>query len=219
MKYLGNPQSGSQAGTTASRNRNGQYLRSRAIPVNPRSTAQGQQRSRMSAAAATWRTLTAAQRAGWSDLAAGFHRKDSLGQDYTPTGFQMYCSVSNNLLNAGSSMLTDAPALSTPAALTSATITTTAGTLSVAYTVTPLATGVKLLVFASPQRSAGRAYEGDFRLIGVSTAAQASPFNALSGYTAKFGAPVVGNRIFFSLVASVGGFLSGPLNTSVVVTA
>jgi hypothetical protein len=36
-----------------------------------------------------------------------------------------------------------------------------------------------LFLFASPQRSAGRNYESDYRLIKVSTAAQASPLVAL----------------------------------------
>ena len=217
MKYLGSPQSGSQAGTTASRNRNGQYLRSRAIPVNPRSAKQGVVRARLASSAAIWRTLTSDARAGWADLAASFHRKDSLGQDYTPTGFQMFCSVNNNLTACSASVLTAAPALVTPPALLTATVTLTAASFSIAYTATPLAANTYLMAFASPQRSAGRAFEGDFRLIKVSTAAQASPMVILSEYTARFGVPVVSNRIFLSLVTMNGGFCSGPLVTSAVV--
>jgi hypothetical protein len=219
MKYLGVPQSGSQAGVTASRNRNGQYFRSRAIPVNPRSASQGQVRARLSANSATWRTLDAATRAGWTDLASSFHRKDALGQDYTPTGFQMFVSVNNNRLNAGDAVVAAAPALVTPPALLTAVATTVAGTLSVAYTATPLAAGNRVFAFASPQRSAGRAFESDLRLISVSAAAAASPLNLLSAYTAKFGAPVLTNRIFFSLQVYAGGFMSGPIITSVVVSA
>jgi hypothetical protein len=217
MKYLGAPQSGSQANLTASRNRNGQYIRSRAIPVNPRSAKQGAVRARLAASAAIWRTLTADGRAGWADLAAGFHRKDSLGQDYTPTGFQMFCSVNNNLIACSLAGITAAPALVTPPSLTSATVTLTAASFSIAYTVTPLAASTYLMAFASPQRSAGRAFEGDFRLISFSTAAQASPMIILSPYTSRFGVPVVGNRIFLSLVTMCGGFVSGPLITSAVV--
>jgi hypothetical protein len=76
-----------------------------------------------------------------------------------------------------------------------------------------------LAVFASPQRSAGRAFEGDFRYVLLSTAAQASPVNPLAAYSAKFGVPVIGNRIFFSLVSISLGFESAPLITSIVVTA
>lgn len=219
MKILDVPQSGSTGGTTSSRNRFGQYRRTRAIPVNPGTPSQGQSRGRMSANAAAWRTLTDAQRAGWSALGESMVRTDSLGQTYTLTGFMAYCSVNNNLLNIGSAVVSAAPALVTPSALTSATVTTTGGTLSIAYTATPLPAGAKLHVHAGPGRSAGRGYEGDYRLVFTSAAAAASPADVLAGYTAKFGAPVVGQKIFFSLQVSVGGFLSGPLIVSKVVTA
>jgi hypothetical protein len=173
----------------------------------------------MSVNAATWRTLAGDVRAGWTDLGLSMVRHDSLGAAYTLTGFQAFCSCNNVLAAAGTALITAAPSLVTPAGLLTATITTTGGTLSLAYTATPLGTGVKLCVFASPQRSAGRAFEGDFRQIYVSTAAAASPVNLLTAYTSKFGAPVVGNRIFFSLVCSIGGFESGALITSVVVTS
>jgi hypothetical protein len=51
----------------------------------------------------------------------------------------------------------------------------------------------------------------------ISTAAQASPLVILAEYTAKFGVPVTGNRIFLSLVAISLGFESGALITSAVV--
>lgn len=217
MKVLTAPQSGSQAGTTASRNRFGQYLRTRATPVNPSTGAQGLVRARMSANSAAWRLITSAQRAGWADLGLSMVRSDSLGQSYTLQGNQAYASVNNNRLLSGLAVVSDAPALTTPAVITSATITLTAASLSIAYTPTPMPAATYLAVFASPQRSAGRSYESDFRFIKLSAAAGASPLVALTEYTAKFGVPVVGNRIFFSLVAINLGFESGPFITSAVV--
>lgn len=217
MKILDVPQSGSLAGQTSSRNPFGQYRRTRAIPVNPNTTQQGVVRARMSANAAAWRTLTGAQRAGWSDLGASMTRTDSLGKTYTMNGFMAYCSVNNNNVAAGNATVADAPALVTPATILTATITLTAAALSVAYTVTPLAAGSRLFSFVSPQRSAGRAFEGDYRLLAVSAAAAASPANLYAAYVAKFGLPVVGNRIFFSFTTYLTGFQSGPLVTSAVV--
>lgn len=147
------------------------------------------------------------------------HRTDALGQSYTLTGFQAFVSVNNVLDVCGSATVSDAPALATPTALVTATATTTGGTLSIAYTPTPMPTNTKLIVRASSQRSAGRAYEADYRVLAVTAAAAVSPYNALAAYTAKFGVPVVGNRIFFSLTAMLGGFESGSLVTSIVVTA
>ena len=171
----------------------------------------------MSANAAAWRTLTGAQRAGWGDLGLSMSRTDSLGQAYTLNGFMAYCSVNNLKEAAGDASVADAPSLSTPATLLTTTITLTSASFSIAYTPTPLPTGTRVFVFCSPQRSAGRAFEADYRLIQVSAAAAASPANALAAYTARFGVPVTGNRIFISLVSYFGGFASGPLLTSAVV--
>jgi hypothetical protein len=217
MKILDVPQSGSQAGTTSSRNRFGQYRRTRAIPVNPRTTQQGAVRARMAANAALWRTLTTGQRSAWSDLALSMNRSDSLGQTYDFTGFMAFVSVNNNNAAAGNAGVVVAPSLVTPPTILTAVVTLTAVAFGVAYTVTPLGTGNRLFTYVSPQRSQGRNFEGDFRLLAVSAAAAASPTDILAAYTAKFGVPIVGNRVFLSMRTYSLGFLSGPLTTSAVV--
>lgn len=217
MKYLGNPSSGSQAGTTASRNRFGQYFRTRAIPVQPSTPQQLVQRARMSTNSAAWRALTDTQRAGWESLGAGITRTDALGQTYTLNGFMAYCSINNNKLDAGDAVVADAPAIVTPPTLLTAVITLTAAAMSIAYTATPLAAGVRLFSFISPQKSAGRSFNGDYRLIAVSAAAAASPANVYAAYIARLGVPVVGNRIFFMLQTYQAGFIGSPFAVSQLV--
>jgi len=217
VKFLDSPRSGSYQGLTSSRNRFGQYVRTRATPVNPNSGAQGTVRNRMALNAAAWRDLSDVQRAGWTSLGLAMSRTDSLGQTYALTGFQAYCSVNNNNLAAGNAVVSAAPALITPTGLLTATITLTAAALSIAYTPTPLGTGIRLFSFASPQRSAGRNFEADFRLIAVSAAAAASPANIFTAYSARLGTPVVGNRIFFSFQLYEGGFTSGAMIISQLV--
>jgi hypothetical protein len=217
MKFLDVPRSGSHASITSSRNRFGQYVRNRATPVNPNTPAQANQRARMSTNAAGWRALTDAQRAGWLSLGAMISRTDALGQTYTLNGFMAYCSINNNLLQAGDSIVSAAPALTTPPDLITATVTLTAAAFSIAYTATPLAAAVRLYVFASPQNSAGRKFNGDYRLIAVTAAAAASPANVLAAYTAKFGVPVAGNRIFMSLGTQQAGFRGSPFQVSQIV--
>jgi hypothetical protein len=219
MKILDVPQSGSVGGVTSARNKYGQYRRTRAIPVNPNTTYQGAQRTRFASLTAGWSALTAAQRAGWASLATSLTRTDSLGQSYTMSASQCYMSVNMTRLDAGDAVVSDAPAKVSPVALLTGVVTTTGGTLSLAYTATPQPTGGRVFVYASPQRSPGRSFEGDYRLVHVSAAAAASPANLLASYTARFGAPIVGNKIFFSVQTYLSGFLSGPLATSVVVTA
>jgi hypothetical protein len=211
MKFLGEPRSGSYAGQTSSRNRFGQYVRNRSTPVNPNSVPQGNVRARLSNNAAAWRALTDVQREGWISLGLSITRSDSLGQSYNLTGFQTYCLINNNKLAAGDAIVSAAPALTDPGTLLTATVTLTSAAFSIAYTTTPLATGVRLFVFASPQRSAGRYFEGDYRLIAVTAAAAASPFVVFTTYSARLGTPVTGNKIFISLVLYVSGFQGPPL--------
>jgi hypothetical protein len=62
--------SGSTGGMTASRNRGGLYLRSRAIPVNPNSSRQAIVRAALGTLVQRWnQTLTAAQRGDWENYA------------------------------------------------------------------------------------------------------------------------------------------------------
>jgi hypothetical protein len=167
--------------------------------------------------AQAWGDLTDNQRAGWASLGAQVQRTDSLGQTYDLTGLGAFCMININNLDAGNAVVDDAPAVISPAGLLTAVITTTGGVLSVAYTATPLAAGTRLFTYASPQRSQGRNFENDLRLIAVSAAAAASPANILAAYSARFGAPVVDNKIFFSFQVYDGGFLSAPLLKSTVV--
>lgn len=217
MKILDVPQSGSVGGVTSSRNRNGQYRRTRANPVNPASSYQAAVRARMQLNSDAWKALTATQREGWAALGAQYVRYDSLGQAYDLTGFQAYCSVNNNRLQAGDAVLADAPLFAPPAPISTVTPTVTSASFSVAFTPTPLGAGERIFISCSPMRSAGRTFESDFRLITVGGAASTSPSNILAAYQARFGTPVTGSRIFVSVQRYLNGFLSQPIVTSNVV--
>lgn len=217
MKFLDVPKSGSLAGQTFSRNRFGQYARTRATPVNPNTSFQATVRARLALNAAAWRALTDVQRAGWTSLGLQMSRTDSLGQVYNLTGFGAYCSVNNNNLAAGNAVVSAAPTFATPTGIVTATPTLTSAAFSIAYTVTPLAAGARLFVYTSPQRAAGRNFEADYRLIFVSAAAAASPANVFSAYQARLGTPVTGNRIFMSLTVYQSGFESTPFLVNQIV--
>lgn len=217
MKYLGDTQSGSHGGTTASRNTFGQYYRRRAVPVQPRSSAQIAVRARLANNAAGWRGLTDVQRADWKSLGDQISRSDALGQSYTLNGFLAYILVNNNKLAAGDATVSTPPTLTDPGTLASITLTLTSASFSVAYTATPLGAGIRAFIFASPQLSAGRAFNGNYRLISVTAAAAASPANILTAYSAIFGTPVTGNRIFLSAQLYETGFLGAPFAINQVV--
>lgn len=217
MKLLTESRSGSYQGLTFSRNRFGQYLRSRAIPVNPRSTLQTTVRSRLSNNAAAWRLLTDAQRAAWAALGSLIVRTDSLGQSYNLTGFQAYVLVNNNKLAAGDAVVATPPTYVDPGTVATVTLTLTSAAFSVAYTPTPAGTATRLFIYMSPQVTAGRSFQGDLRLVTVTAVNAASPSNVLAAYTARFGAPVTGNKIFVNVVLYTTGFLGTPFKVGQVV--
>jgi hypothetical protein len=101
---------GSIGGVTFSRNRYGSYARKRVVPVNPNTTAQIRARSDFQTAATSWRALTDADRAAWTNYAAATPIIDRLGATVYLTGMQAYMSVTGiyRSLNtaAGSTLVT-----------------------------------------------------------------------------------------------------------------
>ena len=92
---------------------------------------------------------------------------------------------------------------------------------TIAYTTTPLATGVKLAIFATRQLSAGISFQprGAYKLVMVTAAAAVSPANILTAYNALFGALVAGKKVLIRAVPiSSTGVAGVPSNTSVVIT-
>lgn len=94
MLILDVPQSGSVAGVTSSRNRFGQYRRTRAIPVQPRSPKQTSNRAIFTSASSAWRLLSSSLQTAWNDYAAGITRTSPIGSSYQPTGASLFVGSS-----------------------------------------------------------------------------------------------------------------------------
>jgi len=129
MKYLPGLMvgelSGSAGNTTASRNRNGAFLRTRVMPVNPNTALQSAVRANLQGNAQNWKALTDAQRAGWTALGLLIVRSDSLGRTYTLTGLQAYISINQTLFQLGVAQVSSAPAYTSPANLLTVAVTAT----------------------------------------------------------------------------------------------
>lgn len=218
MKYLGPPQSGSQAGTTASHNRAGQYFRNRRTPVTPtRTPKQGVLRAAFGSVSSVWQTLTSATQAAWTGFAAGYPVVDSLGQSVVLTGHQYFVGVNTSLLNAGQSLISTPPANTTLNPVAPASIyADDAGAVMLFYT--PPVSGDYVLAAASKVLSGGRFFNKAFSQFGVdSTSAGVQDIS--DQYAVQFGAPIAGKRIFGRLVAvNSSGMSASPVivNTSVM---
>jgi hypothetical protein len=217
MKILTDPRSGSYQGLTASRNRNGQYVRTRAIPVQPRTNFQSTIRSQLSANSAAWRALTALQMAAWASLGLQMIRSDSLGQRNTLTGSQTHNSINMVLGQYLQPYNADAPLLTTPSDV--ATVVISAASLGPAMTVTT--TGEPLSgfigIYAAPPVTAGRTFIQGFRLI-LTAAVGGSPYNVLSAWTGRFGTLISGQKCAFIIRTMQDGFESLGAPASAVAT-
>ena len=185
------------AGTTASHNRAGQYLRNRRAPVQPVGTGRKAFIQQAFGAASTnWASLSVANQAAWTSYAAGHPITDALGQSITLTGQQMYVAVSVQLQNCGQSQPTVPPVSSSVFAAGSPTFTVvSAGAITLTPTGTGGASDFLLYSFAAPV-SGGVLFQKTFWQAGHVAGNSTSAIVATTAYHTQFGTPAVGQRVF-----------------------
>lgn len=128
--------SGSVGGMTASRNRGGMYLRSRAIPTDPNTFSQQIARALLGFISNAWAGLTDAQREAWALYAANVPKIDALGDSISLSGQQWFVACNTVRLRAGKPVVEDGPTTYTRAGLTPPVITAADDTPQVAFTFT-----------------------------------------------------------------------------------
>jgi hypothetical protein len=216
--------SGSLAGVVASHNRGGSYFRRRTVPVKSTTTYATNAKARLAAASSAWRTLTAAQRFSWETWAQTNPVVDRLGEKRILTGQQAYIQLNVRILFIGGTQILVPPVIGGPNALTSVTLTADIGSgdFEVAFTPTPLATGLSAWVRAAVVNSAGITFvQNLYKLCVVSAAAQASPLTLDTDIESRFGTLIVGQQVFVAVhvMRRADGQLSQPaLSRAIVVS-
>ena len=219
MKKLDVPQSGSQASTVASRNRFGQYNRTRAMPTQPRTPRQIEIRSLMAAGSQAWRELTDFARASWNSYAGTVTRIDSLGQTVYPTGHQVFVGLYILFNDVGlASGLPSIPIESPPAAVVVLDTELDDSPYATIEIDAVLTANLVLQLESSPPVSAGVSYNKDYRFLAVYDSDTAGVVNILSALEAKWGSLTAGQRYFFRLtLVTLTGGPSNPTEYSLVV--
>jgi hypothetical protein len=216
MKYLGEPKSGSQAGTTASRNRFGQYYRNRRAPVQPRTAAQLAVRDYLTTNTKAWGTLTNAQRAAWAAYASAHPTVDSLGSSITLTGAQMFVGVNALALAAGQATQTAPP--SGAAVATPSFVFAFSGAANFDLVITDENPGT-VIVYSSPPVSSGVNFNGDFRIVSITDApGPGDDLCTASQLTAKWGTLVAGQKFIFKVRSVLAGNRSSFASGEVVLS-
>lgn len=92
---------GSIGGSVYSRNRSGSYIRNRTKPINVNSTNQTAVRDRFGSIASDFQTLDRAGALAWTQYAALLPRFNALGEEYIPSGKQIFIETNLNLQVVG----------------------------------------------------------------------------------------------------------------------
>lgn len=199
---------GKIGGHVASRNRSGAYFRTKVTPVNPKTVYQQNARNLLASMSQAWRSLTQAQRDAWNQAVSDFARTDVFGDLRNPTGKNLFNLLNVNLLNSGSSAITDPPlpVATPPIVAASATIAVGTSQFNVAFTGVGGASDF-IHVWATDPLSPGVSYaKNRLRFIASLAGNTASPAAIWAAYVARFGSPTVGQKVIVQLVgvASTG---------------
>jgi len=209
-------------GSVFSKNRYGGYVRTKVTPVNPQTTAQQNARNRLSANSQAWRGLTEDQRQAWIAAAANFPFTDIFGNAKILSGQALYVKLNTNASLVGGTPISDPPLPQALSAIESLTVTAADGTpaVSIAYSIPTATLNEKLAIFVTPMITPGRNFvKNEFRFLTSIAATATSPFNALSDYTALFGAPVADQKLFVRalIINSITGQAGTPLQAQTIV--
>jgi len=224
--FIAGPVAGQVSGrigsTVFAKNRSGSYIRQGTVPITSTTSYAMAAKARMTAATQAWQLLTAGQRLAWAEWANANPTVNRLGQQIHLTGHAAFVGIFCRLTAAALSTLTTPPILPAPAPLVTCTFDADIGPgdFDLTYTATPLGAAEYLWLEACVVDSAGINFVQNLkRFIGISAAAQASPFEQQSLVEARFGTLEVDNivHMFVYTFSSVTGLLSAPLRVQATV--
>jgi hypothetical protein len=218
---------GKLGGQVASKNRSGNYVRTKVTPSNPQTAFQMQARAKLGSLSQGWRDLTESEKLAWNNAVDMFQKTDIFGDLRKPTGKNLFTGFNLNRFNvAATSVLRTPPSSPTPirpviglvAEIDLATpefqVEATLGTIA-----TPV-TGQVMIIEATAPMSAGAFYaKNNFRQIAtvaITTGATAG-MDILSAYQTRFGTIQAGFNYFVrvKIVSSITGEASPVFQTQV----
>ncbi len=178
-------------------------------------------RSYLTAAARGWAGLTEAQRQAWIATAGALQSNPRLGLSGVLTGNNLYTKVFCNLSRIGSLPVSDPPVIPTfnPLPVTAVEATWTGGTtfkLDLTTTASP-PDGTNLR--AAPPCSAGRYSPPGMVILGTTGSPIANKIDITSLYTARYGTPLEGQKLFVAVNQQTNGITDIPVLFSCIVPA
>lgn len=182
---------GKLAGSVASKNKGGNYLRTKAIPINPKTSYQSKQRGFLSDLAKAYQTtLTAAQQTAWTNYGKSTDAKSVFGSSLILSGIAAFIQINQIILTAGGTTILNPPINRfVPSVLSASLVANHTGPLlTLTFTPEPLTGTQVLYVWSTPLLSAGISnFNSQLRFI-TATAPVAGVLEAHTEWIARFGA-------------------------------
>jgi len=188
--------SGKLGGHVFARNRGGAYMRTKVTPTNPNTSVQSAVRSAFASISSAWSSLTTSQRKSWNTAVNLFKKTDVFGDIKVPSGKALFQRLNSNLNSKSIARIDVAPQ---PKEVLTAEITGVDiddfDQYEATFDGTP-ASG-STLVYSSGPVSAGTTYVKNLmRLLPENLNVVAGTLSVFASYSARFPAPVVGQKIF-----------------------
>jgi len=191
--------SGKLGGQVFSKNRSGSYVRTKVTPTNPQTTAQTAARSLFAQISQTWSSLSENRLNAWRSAVDQWQRTDVFGDLKRPTGKALYQRLNNQAIVAGYEGVTDPPEVDKVASSVIESVLINTNLEDVTVGNLDLSGDSKIMIFATPKLSQGTKFvKNKLRLIYTVTTDAYNDRDVYMAYTNKFGAPAVGDNIYFS---------------------
>lgn len=195
---------GKLGGQVYSKNRGGNYVRNNTVPTNPRTQFQQSGRAALGQFSAAWSGLTEQQRAAWDAATERYQRTNVFGDKRKLTGKNLFTSLNKELALVGGITWVNPPEpheIATPISIMASW--PLSGDFEITADIEGDPSDIKAVIKCTPVISQGTRYiKNKTRVIEVADAADllANPGVDLSpGYTARFGQPVLGDKIGIEL--------------------
>lgn len=196
---------GKVGGHVLTKTRSGATVRTKVTPSNPKTAFQGEVRAIFGSVSKNWTTLLEDQRLTWVNATEDFKKTNVFGDQYKPSGKNLFTALNSNLLNIGAALLAYAPVVGeTPyISINTVAVATVLGQISLDYQASDVDGLYTIVLEATAPLSPGKYnFSGQYRKIGTWSSTTTPDDEALYAfYVAKFGVPTLNKKISFRMKA------------------
>lgn len=206
--------SGKLGGQVFSKNRGGAYIRTKATPLNPQTTAQMTIRGIFASISSAWSGLQEESRQSFNNLVSSYARTDIFGDLRNPSGKNLFQRLNQNLVISGQPQITTCVQPSEVPFANLAEVRLNGADNEIELSYAGNLTGSKVVVWATPPLSAGTSFvKNKLRQIAVINGRDGVTADVASEYVAKFGAFDNDSNIYFGVRVINANGQASPLET------